>query len=298
MDWVWSGIGAVVVAIALRDVFHTLFHPGGEGRLSRAIFRSTWRAFHWRAERGVLALAGPVGFVAVISAWAVLLVAGFALVYWPHLGGSFTFVSNLEPTANMGLFDAVYFSAVTLATLGYGDMAAAATPTRLVAVFEGVVGLALLTAAVSWLLSIYAALQRRRALAGTVAALADGGSPSDQLLESLAVDVQSVRADMTQHTAAYYFHSRDASLVLAGALPALRLLANGDSEAALTLRASLDALARTVADSVDVDTEDFDAVAAAYVDDHRVGREAAALAARLEEKRIGRGPAADRGAAK
>jgi voltage-gated potassium channel Kch len=285
VDWVWSVVGAVVVAVVLRDVFHTLFHPAGEGSLSRAVLAAVWRAFHWRAGHSRLSLAGPVGFVAVVAAWAVLLVLGFAIVYWPRLGGSFTFVSNLEPSANSGFFDTVYFSAVTLATLGYGDVAAAATAARLVAVFEGIVGLALLTAAVSWLLSIYAALQRRRALAGTVAAIAEGGTPSDQLLESLAVAVQSVRANIIQHTAAYYFHSREASLLLPVALPALRLLADSGSDAALTLRASLDSLARTLAGSVEVDSDDFDAVAAAYADDHRVSGEAAALAARLEHSR-------------
>ena len=281
MGWVFTAAGALLVGFVLRDVFHMLFHPSGEGSLSRLLLRGVWGAFHRRSGRGALSLAGPVGFIAVVTGWAGLLVAGFALIYWPHLGG-FTFASTLEPAANSGFFDALYFSAVTLATLGYGDLAATATPARLVAVFEGIVGLALLTAAVSWLLSIYAALQRRRALAGTVAALADGGTPSDQLLESLAVAVQSVRADLTQHTATYYFYSRDTTLELPVALPALRLLASGESQAARTLRASLDALARTIASSLNAASDGFDAVAAIYADDHRVSAEAAALVVQLE----------------
>ena len=168
MDWLSTAGGALIVAAVLRDVFHTLFHPGGEGSISRQLMRLVWRAFHLRSGRQPLVLAGPVGFVAVVAAWTLLLVAGFALIYWPHLEGSFIVAPGLEDAANDELVDAVYFSATALATLGYGDIAAATTPWRLLATFQGILGLALLTAAVSWLLSIYAALQRRRSLAGLV----------------------------------------------------------------------------------------------------------------------------------
>lgn len=268
-DWLVTAAGAAIVAVALRDVFHTLFHPGGEGSLSRRVLRGIWRAFHARPGRGALTLAGPVGFVAVIVVWTTLLIVGFGLVYWPQLDGSFTVVSNLERSANTGFLDSVYFSGVTLATLGYGDIAPATTASRIVAIVEGVVGLALLTAAVSWLLSIYSALQRRRTLAGVVSAVSAGGRPTEQMLEQLAVSLQSVRADFVQHSAAYYFHARDRTLVLPAVLPALARLGEGESAAAQTLTASLDALARTIGENF-VGRVGTHAVIAAYRDDHRV----------------------------
>ena len=31
MDWVVAAAGALLIAVVMRDVFHTLFHPVGHG---------------------------------------------------------------------------------------------------------------------------------------------------------------------------------------------------------------------------------------------------------------------------
>lgn len=282
MEWGASVAGALVVAFVLRDIFHTLLHPTADGSMSRTILRVVWRAFHWQRGRKPLTLAGPVGFVAVVATWTLLLVLGFACVYWRHLDDSFTFVSNLEPGANVGFTDSVYFSAVTLATLGYGDVAAATTPWRIVAVFEATIGLALLTAAVSWLLSIYAALQRRRALGGLVSAICESELPSPQLIESVAAAVQSVRADLSQHSATYYFHARDASLVLAAGLPALEHLAShSQRQGGRTLDASLRGFGETLRTGFLTDARGPREAVAAYAADHRVTDRAEELRSQL-----------------
>ena len=43
--------GVLVVALTLRDVFHTLFHPGGHGGLAALLCRGTWSALHRRTRR-------------------------------------------------------------------------------------------------------------------------------------------------------------------------------------------------------------------------------------------------------
>ena len=63
------------------------------------------------------------------------------------------------------LLDALSFSLVTLSTLGYGDVSPSHGLLRLAAPLEALLGLGLLTASVSWLLSIFPVLSRRRALA-------------------------------------------------------------------------------------------------------------------------------------
>ena len=69
--------------------------------------------------------------VVVVLAWVVLILLGWALVYWPHQPDGFVFGSSLDPTSRAGLLDAVYLSTVTLATLGFGDIVpAAASRTR------------------------------------------------------------------------------------------------------------------------------------------------------------------------
>lgn len=44
MTWL-SLAGAVPIAIALRDIFHTLFHPAASGGVGRAVQRLAWRTF-------------------------------------------------------------------------------------------------------------------------------------------------------------------------------------------------------------------------------------------------------------
>jgi hypothetical protein len=277
-----SGLGALLVLVVLRDVFHTLFHPASEGSLSRLALGGIWR-LAGKLGTGAVVRAGPLGFLAVGGGWALLLVTGFALVYWPHLEAGFVVADELG--AQESFLDAFYFSAVAISTLGFGDVAPEATPWRLVTVFEGVVGLGLATAVVSWLLSIYAALERRRSLAGTVFALADGEPPSETMVESLAASVQATRTDLVQHAATYFFRSPDPKHELAAALPALRALAAAAPRRGGTLRASIDLLAGKLArDFLHVDEGDPDAVLRAYARDHRVEEEAAALLARVSAR--------------
>lgn len=185
VDWLVTAAGAVLVLALVRDVFHTLLHSGGQGSLSRLVVRAVWAATNRSGSRRAIPLAGPIGFAAVAAMWTTLLVLGFGLVFWRHLDAAFVATAGQAEPA-LGFWDAIYFSAVTAGTIGYGDIVAVTPGWRFVAVAEGLAGLALLTAVVSWLLSLYAALQRRRALAGTVSAIAASAPPSDGFLETLA----------------------------------------------------------------------------------------------------------------
>src|SRR5687767_15328056 len=68
--WVITGVGVAVVLAALRDIFHTLWHPSGRGGLARKVLAAVWRA--GRPRRGhhrVRLLAGPLAMVVVVVAW-------------------------------------------------------------------------------------------------------------------------------------------------------------------------------------------------------------------------------------
>jgi len=81
-----------------------------------------------------------------------------------------------------------------------------------------------------------------------------------------------------QHSAAYYFHSRDETLELAAALPALHALAKDTAHGSRTLAAAVTALARALgADFLQVQGASTEAAIAAYADDHRVRDYAAQL---------------------
>lgn len=229
MDWSISTLGAAVVVAVLRDVFHTLWHPSGRGSLSRFVMTVVWRLSRRLGSRGRLAaLAGPLALVAVVGTWGILVVLGWTLIYWPHLPDSFVFSTGLQPARRSDLLDAVYLSLVTAATLGFGDIVPAAGWLRLATPLQALVGFALLTAAVSWVLQIYPALTRRRVLAlrlallrraDTLDSLRELDSPLPAvLLESLAGGIAQVRMDFTQHAEIYYFRDNDPSASLAATL--------------------------------------------------------------------------------
>ncbi|MEU2061870.1 potassium channel family protein [Streptomyces sp. NPDC013455] len=225
MEWLVTLIGAVLVLIILRDVFHTLWHPTRHGGLSRFVMTLLWRlSTHSRRSSKAAGLAGPVGMVTVVATWACAVAVGWALVYWPNMPEQFSFSGALEPSEHSGPVDALYLSLVTVATLGLGDIAPSADWLRIVAPLEALIGFALLTATVSWILGIYPALARRRALALRISQLrrsdqAAGQVDSDAaaaLLGQLAADIARTSVDFLQYPESYYFYDGpgDTSLAL------------------------------------------------------------------------------------
>src|SRR5919199_3765517 len=105
-------IGAGLVFVALRDIFQQLFRPHGKGSLSRLLMRSIWRAFcRFAAHRAaLLGLAGPSVLLAIIASSVMLLVIGWALIFWPHLPEGFLLATGLAPQAQDSLIDAFYLS--------------------------------------------------------------------------------------------------------------------------------------------------------------------------------------------
>mgnify|MGYP006968083427 CR=1 FL=1 len=43
MDVLLTVLGIVVIVAGLMDMFHTLLHPSGQGRLSRLVLSTVWR---------------------------------------------------------------------------------------------------------------------------------------------------------------------------------------------------------------------------------------------------------------
>ena len=239
--------GTVLVLLTLREMFHELFHPAGSGSLGAGLRRGLWWAFRTvaRSRRSVLVLGGPAILVTTVVVWTVLLGVGWALVFWPFLPEGFRFGSPLTPAEQVSLLDALYFSFVTLATLGYGDISPTGAVLRLLAPLEAAVGFALLTAGISWILSVYPVLGRRRTLAQRLSSLhrlqQDGAyvlalapDTAHRVLDELAAALAQVRADLVQSTISYYFTEDDEALSLPVWLPYAERLA---TEAASETRA-------------------------------------------------------------
>lgn len=285
--------GAGLIGLALRDIFHELFHPTGSGSLSRVVMRVVWRAYRRAARRrpALLALAGPVAFLAVISTWTTSLAVGWALVLWPQLPEDFLFATGLDPHSQNRFVTAFYLSLVTLATLGYGDITPTSGWLRLLGPLEALIGFGLLTAAISWVLSTYPVLARRRALAHELTLLGKAERATattaaldleafERLLASLTARLVTVHGDLTQFPVTYYFHTRDERYLLPATIRRLVRLAGDGGEPgqpqavrlrAAMLRCALDDFAATLGrDFLDRAGAAPDDILRAYAADHLV----------------------------
>lgn len=209
MTWLPSLLGGLIVLTVLRDIFHTLLHPGGHGRLSQAVMRGVWWVARRTGQLG-MGLAGPLTMLTVIATWLALMVVGWALVYLPHLPGSFSYAPGLDPGVRSPVADALYLSLVVSATLGFGDIVPQVGWLRLITPMQAFMGFALFTASVTWILQIYPALGRRRALAVRLRLLTDQQDVAHALpapvLHEVAAELVAVRVDLQQYTETYYFH--------------------------------------------------------------------------------------------
>jgi hypothetical protein len=244
MDIVLTLAGIVVIVLVLRDVFHTLWHPAGEGRLSGLVGRGVWGAVHRlparsRPRRLLMDLAGPVVLAAVVLMWAGGVIFAWGLVFWPHVPSGFDDTTGAEPvTVWERSVDAVYVSMVGLSTLGIGDIVPTTPWTRLWTAVQAIAGFALLSASMSWVLQVSPALTRRRALARRLAALAAADRVSSHsagravtvpvsTLEDLVQELSAVHVQMRQYGETYYFRDSVTDEALPAAIGTAVALADG-----------------------------------------------------------------------
>jgi hypothetical protein len=247
--------GFALILLALRDVFDTLFHPHGRSILGERLIRVTFRTVRRAARRrpAWLSIAGPAGFLLVIFSWVVLIVVGAALIMLPHLPDKFVFAPGIDPSQQSDIWDAVYLSLVNLTSLGYGDVVPSSELLRLLGPLQALFGLGILTASISWIISIYRATSDARSLAREVGLacdaeqltglrLADLDSEAVTVFDRLVARLAAVRRDFVQFPIAYYFHGRDPdaelSVSLALLLPTISASLGEDRPDQLRLQAT------------------------------------------------------------
>jgi hypothetical protein len=260
-----TAAAVALVAVALRDVFDTLFHESGRAVISRLLMRGVWRVFRRLGGRRRLSLAGPIALIVVVMSWALMLVVGWGLLLMPHMPDDFAFTTQSQSGR---VVESLYLSLVTLTTVGFGDVAPAEGWLRLVTPLEALIGFGLLTASVSWLLSVYPLLSRRRSLAYEIHLLTEAEAKTGRAVTDMesgaAVEVYSeltsrlvsVERDMVTFPVAYYFAEADPRFALPAAMPSLLRLAEAGCSAtnaepvrlrATMLRDAIDDFAHTTA---------------------------------------------------
>jgi hypothetical protein len=219
-------IAFVVVGIALSlfavfDIFKTLLDPQNQGRLTTIISMTVWRITKLMSIRGLLPYAGPLAYVAVLGTWALLLVLGGALIYLPFMPDGFSYDSGLDPRHRDGFLTAFYLSFVTFATLGYGDITPTAGWLRIVGPMQTLIGFFLLSAAITWVLSIYADIENRRNLAHQTTLLHQALEKTgvqltdlppntvEDLVDQVTTSFVSVTGSLNQFPIGYFFRISD-----------------------------------------------------------------------------------------
>src|SRR3954471_23204333 len=158
-------LGVAIVLLALRDVRHELFHPERTGTLSRIVSRGLWRASRAIGERyrPVLYRAGPAMLIAIGATWLGMVATGSALITLDHLPRDFNINPALPTEAREGPVTAFYVAMGMLTSAGATDITPITATMRLVSALEPVIGLVVITAWITWVLSIYPVLAERRA---------------------------------------------------------------------------------------------------------------------------------------
>jgi hypothetical protein len=184
--WVLAGI--VIVVWILWDVFQTVIVPRPTPtrvRLARYLTRAAWRTWRRRAARARTATArekmlgsfAPALVVALIGSWLAFLIIGYGLILFGLRG---EFLS--EPD----LATAIYQSGITVLTIGYGDVVAQGTLSRLTELLAAGTGLGIVAMGITYLFSLYGSFQRREELVTTLDARAGAPPSGIAMLETYA----------------------------------------------------------------------------------------------------------------
>jgi len=225
-------LGLALIFFAFQNVFRDIFHPTRSGSLSDFIGALGSRLFVHTKLRAAI---GPACLVAVIFSWVALTGIGFALVYLPLIPGEIG--GQISSGTADRILHSLYLSFGSIATFQTFDIDLHRSWLRLIVTIQGLVGLSLITASISWLVLLYPALERTRFLATKTFALVEVKErcnfsvlPDEGLLRSMADRVMQARIDLVLFPILLNFYARDPSQTLALALPHLQTMAEDASK--------------------------------------------------------------------
>ncbi len=220
--------GVGVLLLVIYDIYATILHARARsGPIAETQSRIVWRVCRFVAfklsrthRHRLLNAVGPLLLPLLIITLIILLIAGFALIYLPRMPTHF--VVNPASASTSSIVEAIYFSGVTLTTVGYGDIAPRALDVRFIALIEAASGFALISLAVTYLITVYRALERKRAVALSFYHQAEEGANVagfiahhfvagkfyglDTTLRAASRDLQEILESHIEHPVIHYFH--------------------------------------------------------------------------------------------
>ena len=231
MEWLLVLAGVLLTLVGLLDLFFTVLHYDGFGFLSSRLYNSIFNLVRFltrplprRWQALGRSTAAPLMVPVTITVWISLVALGYALVYYAGMSAqTFLFSSkSLQPS----LMEAIYFSGVSIATLGLGDVTPLSPVYQAISVSEALVGFGILTLSISYVIGVYEVLQRLGVLtAGLYHQAQDTDDPFSILkphfpegqhrgleshVMSLHRDLVEVYEGIRRYPIVYYYHSRRA----------------------------------------------------------------------------------------
>jgi hypothetical protein len=191
MSYLAAALSLVLIAWVLVDAFEAMLLPRRivhQFRFANLFYVYSWRPWAAVARRmppgkwrnSFLSAFGPLSVLILISAWAVGLIVGFAVLQW-SLG------TELRSPGEGAVFSGyLYFSGVTFFTLGFGDITPVDRLGRFVTVTEAGLGFAFLAVVISYLPILYQAFSQRELTISLLDARAGSPPTAAQLLIRLA----------------------------------------------------------------------------------------------------------------
>ncbi|MCW3798478.1 potassium channel family protein [Sphingomonas sp. BN140010] len=184
--------GAGLLLLFLADIFLTvLYARAGTGLLAPYWNRAVWalvravaRPFGRRQSK-VLSFGGPLIVVSLIAFWSLGLTIGAALLIQPELGTSIKPSSGDTPT---DFVTAMLVAGNSLSIVGGGDYSPQTTGTRLLYLFNSLVGASVLSLVLSYLVQVYSALRERNALALAIDVMTARTGNAAEMLARLGPD--------------------------------------------------------------------------------------------------------------
>lgn len=172
-----------------------------------------------------------MALVMVIVCWDCLLVGGFALIYSglpadQLMGGSGPMTHSLARR----YLESLYLSLGAFDTFKTFNISEQTDWLRLVVAVEGLIGISMITASVSWIVLLYPAYARSRLFGRRVSALLDAesrtqakivGSLGPELLMELCSGVLQFRLDVILFPILLHFYPTDESATVSHILPEL-----------------------------------------------------------------------------
>jgi hypothetical protein len=223
--------GSVLILYGLREVFRDIFHPSRSGTMSDYIGRSFSLLMRRTRFRPAL---GPLALITVVLCWVGLITVGFALIYCALLPTDMTAPQVEQTGFARNLLRSLYFSLGALDTFNTFDLSARSDWLKLVVAVEGLIGISMITASVSWLVLLYPAISRSRHFARRASALLQAesrcglsivreiGAP---ILLELSDRVLQFRLDVMLFPILLNFYPSDEGATVSHVLPEIHRLA-------------------------------------------------------------------------